>query len=300
MKRPDTTQGAMLSCRTLEERIAAPKEAFVHKLVIEAGKGDRRYWQDVWRFRELMFFLAWRDLLVRYKQTAVGVLWALLRPLIAMVAFTVIFGKLAKLPSDGAPYPLLVFSAMLPWQLFASSFTDSGNSVIANAGMVSKIYFPRLILPLSALAVCLVDLAISCLILCGLMAWYDYWPSIKVVMLPAFVVLALAVALGAGLLVAALNVRYRDFRHLIPFMLQLGLYVSPVGFSSSLVPDNWRLAYYLNPMAGVIDGFRWALLGRGAPLYIEGILLSTFLSILLLAGGLVYFRRTERSFADNI
>lgn len=272
----------------------------MQRIVIEAGRSDLRYWQDVWRFRELMLFLAWRDLLVRYKQTAIGVLWALLRPMIAVVAFTIIFGKLAKLPSDGVPYPLLVFTAMLPWQLFASSFTDSSNSVVGNAGMVSKIYFPRLILPLSTLAVCLVDLAVSCTILVGLMAWYEHWPSVRVFVLPAFILLTLAFALGVGLIAAAMNVRFRDFRYIIPFMLQLGLYISPVGFSSSVVPQDWRLVYYVNPIAGAIEGFRWSLLDGSTPLYREGMVLSGILSILLLVGGLVYFRRTERSFADNI
>ncbi|MBS1188464.1 MAG: type transporter [Rhodocyclaceae bacterium] len=272
----------------------------MQRVVIEAGGGDRRYWQDLWRFRELMLFLAWRDLLVRYKQTAIGLAWALLRPLVAMVAFTVIFGQIAKLPSDGVPYPLLVFSAMLPWQLFASAFADSGNSVVANAGMVSKIYFPRLILPLSTLAVCLADFAVACLILVGLMAWYGHWPSVSILSLPVFMLMALAAALGAGLVAAALNVRYRDVRYVLPFVLQFGLYFSPVGFSSSLVPDGWRLVFYLNPIAGAIDGFRWSLLGGGGQFYLEGVLLSALLSLLLLVGGLAYFRRVERSFADNI
>jgi len=272
----------------------------MQRVVIEAGKSDRVYWQDVWRFRELLFFLAWRDLLVRYKQTAIGVLWAVLRPFLTMVVFTVIFGKLANMPSDGKPYPLLVFAALLPWQLFASALAEASNSVVANAGMVTKIYFPRLILPLSTLAVCLVDFAISGLIMLGLMIWFDSWPSATILLLPCFVAVALAVALGVGLWTAALNVRYRDFRYAIPFVLQLGLYVSPVGFSSTLIPESWRLLYYLNPMAGVIDGFRWALLGSTTPLYIEGLFLSAALAALLLAGGLVYFRRTERSFADTI
>lgn len=272
----------------------------MYPLVIEAGRSDRHYWQDAWRYRELLFFLAWRDIVVRYKQTAIGMLWAILRPLAAMVVFTVIFGKLARLPSDGVPYPLLVFAAMLPWQLFASALADASNSVVANAGMVSKVYFPRIILPLSALAVSLVDFAVSILILVGLMAWYGHWPTASVIALPAFVALALLCALGAGLWTAAMNVRYRDFRYIVPFALQLGLFISPIGFSSTLVPEAWRLLYYLNPMAGVIDGFRWALLGGGAPPYIEGLALSTGIAVALAASGFAYFRRTERSFVDTI
>lgn len=272
----------------------------MQKLLIEAGKADSQYWKDVWRFRELLLLLAWRDLLVRYKQTVFGVLWAVLRPLVAMVAFSVIFGKLAKLPSDNLPYPLIVFSALLPWQLFSTALTDTSNSIVGNAGMVSKIYFPRLILPLSTLAVCLVDFMISCGILGVLMIWYGVVPSPKILLLPIFVLLALAVALGTGLWAAALNVRYRDFRYVIPFTLQFGLYISPVGFSSSLVPEAWRLAFYANPIAGVIDGFRWALLGGSTQLYMEGLLFSIFIAIILLTSGLRYFRRTERSFADTI
>lgn len=269
-------------------------------LIIEAHKRNQVYWQDLWRFRELLFFLAWRDFLVRYKQTAIGVLWAVIRPVLTMVVFTVVFGKLAKMPSDGAPYPLFVFAAMLPWQLFANAFTEISNSVVNNSGMVTKIYFPRLILPLSTLAVCLVDFGISGVILLGLMIWYQTWPSVAILLVPAFTTLALAAALGIGLWASALNVRYRDFRYAIPFLLQLGLYMSPVGFSSALVPEPWRLVYYLNPMAGAIDGYRWALLGGELPIYINGLLISAAVAVLLLAGGISYFRRTERSFADTI
>lgn len=269
-------------------------------LIIEAGKNSRMYWRDLWRFRELLFFLAWRDLLVRYKQTVIGIGWALIRPLLTMVVFTVIFGRLAKMSSEGAPYPLLVFAAMLPWQLFSSAFTEVGNSIVANAGMVTKVYFPRLILPLSTLATCLVDFAIASLIMFGLMCWFHYWPTASALLLPLFVAQALVVAFGAGLWIAALNVRYRDFRYVVPFVLQIGLYISPVGFSSSLVPESWRIFYYLNPVAGAIDGFRWALLGGHTHLYVPGMLTSIFVATLLLGSGLSYFRSTERSFADNI
>ena len=269
-------------------------------LIIEAGKNSRMYWRDLWRFRELLFFLAWRDLLVRYKQTVIGIGWALIRPLLTMVVFTVIFGRLANMPSEGVPYPLLVFAAMLPWQLFAAAFTEVGNSVVGNAGMVTKVYFPRLILPLSTLATCLVDFAVACLIMLGLMCWFSYWPSVSALLVPLFIMLTLTVALGAGLWMAALNVRYRDFRYVVPFVLQIGLYISPVGFSSSLVPEPWRIFYYLNPVAGAIDGFRWALLGGRTTLYVEGMLVSIVVAALLLASGLAYFRSTERTFADNI
>jgi homopolymeric O-antigen transport system permease protein len=269
-------------------------------LVIKAGSAERRYWRDLWQFRELFYFLAWRDILVRYKQTVMGVLWALIRPLVAIVVFTVIFGKLAKLPSDGVPYPVLVCAAMLPWQFFASAFVDIGNSLVGNANLISKIYFPRLVVPASTVLVALVDFLISLLILAGLMAWYGLIPDWRILTLPLFVFVAAAAAFGTGLWIAALNVKYRDFRHLIPFLVQIGLYVSPVGFSSAVVPDRWRLLYSLNPMVGVIDGFRWSLLGGSVQLYWPGFALSMLLIAMLLVGGIAYFRRTERTFVDVI
>ncbi len=269
-------------------------------LIIEAGRAERHYWADLWRYRELFYFLAWRDLLVRYKQTVLGIAWAVLRPLLTMVVFTLVFGKLAKLPSGNVPYPILVFAALLPWQLFASAFSEAGNSLISNANMISKVYFPRLIVPASTAIVSCVDFLISLLILAALMAWYGFAPDWRILTLPVFVVIALAAALGAGLWTAALNVRYRDVRFVIPFMVQMGLYLSPVGFSSSNIPEQWRLLYSVNPMVGVIDGFRWALLGAGAQMYWPGLLLSIFLVSVVLVAGIAYFRKVEKTFSDVI
>lgn len=270
------------------------------ELVIEAGRGEKQYWQDLWRYRELFYFLAWRDILVRYKQTAVGIAWALLQPLMTMVVFTVVFGKLAKLPSEGAPYAVLVFAGMLPWQLFANSLGNCSNSLVSNANLIAKIYFPRLIVPASAVVVSLVDFLVSGMILLGLMIWYDFVPTWRMVTLPLLVIIACAAALGVGLWLASLNVKYRDFRYLVPFITQFGLYVSPVGFSSSVVPSQWRWLYSLNPMVGVIDGFRWAILGSQANIYWSGFWLSIGLVVVLLASGIWYFRKTERTFADVI
>ena len=270
-------------------------------LVIEAGRTERQYWQDLWRYRELFYFLAWRDILVRYKQTAIGVLWALIRPFLTMVVFSVIFGKLAGLESEGnAPYPIMVFSAMLPWQFFANSLSESSNSLISNANLISKVYFPRLVVPTSAVVVSFVDFMISGIILLGLMAWYDFVPSWRIVLLPVFIAIAFAASMGAGLWLASLNVQYRDFRYVVPFLVQFGLYISPVGFSSQIVPERWRLLYSLNPMVGVIDGFRWAILGNSSQIYWPGFLLSNTLVLVLLVSGIWFFRRMERTFADVI
>ena len=269
-------------------------------LVIEAGRAERHYWRDLWRYRELFFFLAWRDILVRYKQTVIGILWALGRPLLTMLVFTLVFSKLAKLPSEGAPYPILVFAALLPWQFFSSAFSGAGESLISNAGMISKVYFPRLVIPASAVIVSFVDFLISGVILVGLMIWYGFAPNLRMLTLPLFIFVAFAAAMGAGLWIAALNVKYRDFRIIVPFVVQFGLYVSPVGFSSSIVPEQWRLLYSLNPMVGVIDGFRWAILGGNTQLYWPGFLLSLFLVIVILFTGITYFRKTEKTFADVI
>jgi len=272
-----------------------------NRLVIEPGQGAAHYWRDLLRYRELFFFLAWRDILVRYKQTVIGVAWSVLRPVLTMVVFTVIFGKLAKLPSEsGAPYAIMVFAAMLPWQLFANALSETSNSLIANTAMISKVYFPRLIVPGSAVIVGLVDFLISFGILVLLMLWYHFLPDWRIVTLPLFLLLALAAAMGAGVWLAALNVKYRDFRYIVPFIVQFGMYVSPVGFSSSVVPEKWRLLYSLNPMVGVIDGFRWALLGGESQLYLPGFFLSVGLTLALLWEGLRYFRSVERTFADLI
>lgn len=270
------------------------------KLVIKAGYTQGQYWQDIWHYRELFYFLAWRDILVRYKQTAIGIAWALLRPFITMVVFTVIFGQLAKLPSEGVPYPILVFAGMLPWQFFANALSECSNSLIFNADMISKVYFPRLIVPASAVIVSFVDFLISGMILLALMAWYNFVPDWRILTLPLFISIAFAAAIGGGLWLAALNVEYRDFRYLVPFIVQFGLYVSPVGFSSNIVPEKWRLLYSLNPMVGVIDGFRWAILGGDFQLYWLGFLLSLVVVALLFVSGIWYFRRMERTFADVI
>ncbi len=270
------------------------------ELIIEAGRTEQQYWKDLWHYRELFYFLAWRDILVRYKQTAIGIAWALIRPFLTMVVFTVVFGSLAKLPSEGAPYPILVFAAMLPWQFFANSLSESSNSLINNSNLVSKIYFPRLVVPTSAVVVSFVDFMISGMILLGLMAWYDFVPSWRILTLPLFILIAFAASLGVGLWLSSLNVQYRDFRYIVPFIVQFGLYISPVGFSSSVVPENWRLFYSLNPMVGVIDGFRWAILGGESQLYWPGFSLSLGLVALLFTSGIWYFRKMERSFADVI
>lgn len=271
------------------------------KLIIEAGRTEKHYWMDLWRYRELFYFLAWRDILVRYKQTYVGIAWALVRPFLTMVVFTVVFGKLGKFPSEGtAPYPIMVFAAMLPWQFFSNSLSESSNSLVGNANLISKVYFPRLIIPSSAVITSFVDFLISALILIGLMLWYQFVPGWRLLTLPLFITIAFAASMGIGLWLTALNVKYRDFRYIVPFIVQFGLYISPVGFSSSIVPENWRLLYSLNPMVGVIDGFRWAILGGDVRIFWPGFLISNGLVLLFLVTGVWYFRRTEKTFADVI
>ncbi len=270
------------------------------KLIIRAGRNNSQYWKDLWRYRELFYFLAWRDILVRYKQTTIGITWALLRPFLTMVVFTIVFGSFAKLPSEGVPYPILVFCAMLPWQFFANALMDCSNSLINDSNLLSKVYFPRLIVPTSAVVVSFVDFLISGMILLGLMAWYDFVPGWRILALPLFTIIAFALSLGAGLWFSALNVEYRDFRYVVPFMVQFGLYVSPVGFSSKVVPEQWKLLYSLNPMVGVIDGFRWSILGGDYQIYWQGFCLSLLLVSVVLASGIWYFRSVERKFADVI
>jgi lipopolysaccharide transport system permease protein len=270
-------------------------------LVLEAGRAERQYWRDLWDYRELFLILAWRDVAVRYKQTVIGVAWAVIRPFLTMVIFTVVFSRIAKLPSEGAaPYPLMVFAGMLPWFLFSTTLGEASNSLIANSSLVGKVYFPRLIIPASTALVALVDFAINLVLLAAMMIWFRYSPDWHIVFMPALVVLGLAVSLGPGLLLAALNVKYRDFRYVIPFILQFGLYLSPVGFSSTVVPPAWRFWYSLNPMVGVIDGFRWSVLGGDSPIYWPGFGASLAVTALFLWIGLAYFRRTEKSFADLI
>jgi lipopolysaccharide transport system permease protein len=276
-------------------------EAPEYELVLEPGLADKRYWRDLWAYRELFAILAWRDVAVRYKQTVIGIAWAVVRPFLTMVVFTVVFGHLAKLPSvGGAPYPVMVFAGMLPWFLFSTVLTEASSSLIGNANLVSKVYFPRLIMPASSAVVALVDFAINLVLLIGLMLWYGYPPGWHILFLPAFLVLAVLASLGPAFLVTALNVKYRDFRYIIPFIVQFGLYVSPVGFSSDTVPPQWRLWYSLNPVVGVIDGFRWCVLGGNSPLYLPGTIASLGIVAFFLWLGITYFRRTEKNFADVI
>lgn len=269
-----------------------------HDLLIAPDRPVRHYWRDVWRYRELFWFLVWRDTLVRYKQTAIGLAWSIVRPLMTMLAFTVVFGLLAKLPAGGVPYPLLVFAGMLPWNFFASALADGAGSLVGNANLLAKIYFPRIIIPASSLIVSLTEFLISLVVMLAIMFWYDYLPDWRILWLPCFLVLACLSVAGAGLWFAALNVRYRDVRYIVPFIVQFGLYVSPVGFASTIVPEQWRLLYSLNPMVAVIDGFRWALLRGNTELYWPGLLLSGSFSCLVLLTGIWFFRRTERTIAD--
>lgn len=270
------------------------------RVVLEAGRADREYYRDIWRHRELFYILAWRDISVRYRQTAIGIAWAAIRPLIATLIFSVVFGRLGKFPSGGVPYPLLVLSGLLPWQLFSSAVTESGRSLIANGNLVTKVYFPRLIIPGSSLVSSLIDFSISLVILVGFMAFYGFGLHWQVVLLPVFVLMALLTAAGIGVWIAALAVRYRDFLVVVPFMLQLGLYASPVAFSSAVVPERWRWLFALNPMAGAIDGFRWCILGGKVPLHLEAMAGSLLLSSLVLVLGVRHFRKAERRFADVI
>jgi lipopolysaccharide transport system permease protein len=271
------------------------------ELIIEAGRGERQYWRDLWTYRELFYFLAWRDILVRYKQTVIGIAWALIRPLLTMLVFSFIFGRLAKLPPDGsAPYCVMVFAGLLPWQFFSTSLTDSSNSLISNSNLISKIYFPRLIVPAGSVITSFVDFLISGVLMLVLMGWYHWVPDWRILLLPVFSLLALAAVIGPALWLAALNVKFRDFRYIVPFITQLGLYISPVGFSSRIVPDKWRLLYSFNPMVGVIDSFRWAILRGETALYWPGILTSIVVISVLCASGTWYFRRVERTFADVI
>ncbi len=271
------------------------------RLILEAGRADRQYWWDLWRYRELFFILAWRDVAIRYKQTVIGLAWAFVRPFMTMVVFTIVFGKLAKLPTEGAaPYAVLVFAGLLPWTLASSILNDASGSVTGNAQLVSKVYFPRLIIPLATVLVGLIDFCVSLIILAGVLVWYGMMPDWHILLLPVFVVLAVLVAIGPALWAAAMIVKYRDFRFVIPFAVQVGLYVSPVGFSAKIIPPEWQLLYSLNPMVGVIDGFRWAILGGDSPLYLPGFALSLVVTAVMLWFGIHTFRRTERGFADMI
>src|SRR5215510_14098138 len=270
-------------------------------IVIEAGRRERNYWLDLWRYRELFRVLAWRDLSVRYKQTVIGVLWALIRPVLAMLVFTIIFGQIARLPSDGsATYPLMVLAGILPWTFFSTGLSEASNSLINNANLISKVYFPRMIVPTATVVVALVDFLISFCILIVLMLWYRFLPGWQLVFLPLFLLLGCLASLGPALWITALNVKFRDFRFVIPFIVQFGLYISPVGFTSNVVPEQWRLLYSLNPMVGVIDGFRWCLLGGQSRIYWPGFCVSLAVAGFFLWLGIRQFRKLEKSFADMI
>jgi lipopolysaccharide transport system permease protein len=270
-------------------------------LVLEAGRAERNYWRDLWSYRELFGILAWRDVAIRYKQTVIGIAWAVVRPLLTMVIFTIIFGRLAHLPSDGAvPYPVLVFAGMLPWLLFSTILSDASNSLVSNSNLISKVYFPRLIVPCASSVAALVEFGIAFVLFVLMMFSFRFLPDFRIVFLPLFIALAMLSSLGPALYITALNVKYRDFRFIIPFVVQFGMYVSPVGFSSAVIPAKWRLLYRLNPVVGVIDGFRWCLLRGQSDLYMPGLYLNLVIIAALLWLGVSYFRKTERTFADLI
>lgn len=269
-------------------------------LILEPSKGFFRLrLGDLWEYRELLYFLVWRDVKVRYKQTALGAAWAILQPVATMLVFSVFFGRLAKMPSDGIPYPVFAFTALLPWQLFASALSESSNSLVSNQNLITKVYFPRLVVPIAGVLGGLVDFAIAFVILLGLMWFYGIVPTAAVALLPLFVLLAIVTALAVGLWLSALNVKYRDVRYTIPFLTQFWLFATPVAYPSSLVPVRWRALLGLNPMAGVVEGFRWALLAKAqspGPM----LAVSAAAVVMLLVGGLIYFRRTESTFADVV
>jgi lipopolysaccharide transport system permease protein len=273
----------------------------MNELIIEPGRAEKNYWHDIWRFRELFYFLAWRDILVRYKQTVIGIAWAVLRPFLSMVIFTILFGRIAKLHTESSvPYALLVMAGMLPWQFVSTSLSASSESLIGNSNLISKIYFPRLIVPASSIVTSFVDFLITLVLMGMMMVWYRFIPDWHVIFLPLFMLLSVGCSLGLGLWLSALTVEYRDFRHIIPFIVQFGMYVSPVGFSSSIVPAKWRLLYACNPVVGVIDGFRWSILGGQTGLWWPSIFLSVGFTVILVSSGIWYFRRMEKTFADVI
>jgi lipopolysaccharide transport system permease protein len=270
------------------------------QFTIEAGKAERHYWLDLYRFRELFYILAWRDIVVRYKQSVMGVLWAVLQPLLTMAIFVVIFGKVANLPSEGVPYPVYVFAALLPWMFFATSFGNVGNSLVSNSSLISKIYFPRLIIPAASIIVCVVDFLVTFVILIILMLIYGYYPSWHILTIPLFLLLAFFAAFGLGLFIASLNVRYRDFKFVIPFIVQFGLFASPVAYGATLIPEQYLLLYYLNPIVAVIDGFRWAVTGGSTALNMSEISIAIVVVFVVNVFGIWQFRKTEKTFADVI
>jgi lipopolysaccharide transport system permease protein len=272
----------------------------MNEMLIEAGRTEKQYWRDLWRYRELFVFLAWRDILVRYKQTVVGVAWSIIRPFLTVVVLTIVYSVFGKFPSGGVPYAIVVLSATLPWQFFSTALSESGNSLVSNSNLISKVYFPRLVVPASSVITSFVDFLISAALMVVLMLWYHFLPPIQIFLLIPFTILAFAVSFGAGIWIAALMVEYRDFRFIVPFIVQFGLNLSPVGYISNIVPAKWRLLYSLNPMVGVIDGFRWCILGGENKIYWPSLMVSLLMMVLLIVSGIWYFRRTERTFADMI
>ena len=272
-----------------------------YQITITPNTTEKNYWKDLWRFRELFYILSWRDIKVRYKQTVLGVAWSIIRPLLTMLVFTIIFGIIAKLPSEGAaPYAIMVYAAMLPWQFFSNALSESSGSLIGNANLITKVYFPRLIIPMASIITSFIDFLISFVILVGLMIYYQYSPSWNILYLPIFILIAFLASIGPGLLLTALTVKYRDFRYIVPFIVQFGLYISPVGFSSNIVPEKWRFVYSLNPMVGVIDGFRWCILGGDININVQGFMLSMIVVFFFLWLGIYQFRKMEKTFADLI
>ena len=270
-------------------------------LIIEPGKTEQQYWRDLWGYRELFFILSWRDLKVRYKQTVIGLAWSIIRPLLTMLVFTFVFSNLSQLPSEGTtPYAIMVFAGLLPWQFFSNALTESSNSLIGNTNLISKVYFPRLIIPASSIITSFVDFLISFFIMIGLMIYFQFLPSWHLLFLPIFVVIAFLASFSFGLWLTTMTVKYRDFRYIVPFIVQLGLYISPVGFSSTVVPEEWRFLYSLNPMVGVIDGFRWCILGGESKIYLPGFFLSIGIIMVLLWYSIRHFRKMEKHFADYI
>jgi lipopolysaccharide transport system permease protein len=272
----------------------------IQKTVISANNKISRYWVDLWHYRELLFILAWRDFSVRYKQTVIGILWAIIRPVLTALIFTMVFGRIARLPSDGVPYPLLVFTAMLPWNFFATSFVAISESLISNPNLISKVYFPRLIIPASPILVNIIDFLISFVLLIIMIFFYNLKPGWQIVFIPIFFIAAILVTYGVSTFIAALNIKYRDFRYVVPFLVQIGMYVSPVAYSSTIIPANFKLLYSLNPMVGIIDGFRWAVSGGRTTIYLPSVLLLIIETFLFLIIGLFFFRRMEKNFADII
>lgn len=272
-----------------------------NELIIEAGRSEKNYWRDLWHYKELFYILSWRDIKVRYKQTVIGALWSIIRPLLTMIIFTVIFSRVAKMPAGiDAPYAIMVYAAMLPWTFFSTSLSEASMSLIGNSNLISKVYFPRLIVPASSVITSLVDFGISFILMLGLFIWYGYAPGWQILLLPVFLLFAFIASMGAGLFVTALNVKYRDFRYIVPFIVQFGLYISPVGFNSNVIPEQWQYVYALNPMVGVIDGFRWCLLNGDQPINWASMTISLSVSFTMLWLGIYQFRKMEKSFADLI